>query len=144
MPKMYSVKSLFLMATLVIMTVLTSGCQQDARHYGGSSTIDLPAGKKLVPYTVQWDRNANIWYLTEDAEPGYQPKTYEFKESSNLGVMEGTLTFVEHKAGDIVPTREEKKNETAEQAKKILENQEGGLLKPAEPVGVLKPPGQNK
>ena len=120
------VKKIMAVAMMLIVMLVMSGCQQDARHYGGSSTIDLPAGKKLVPYTVQWDKNSNIWYLTEDAPADYKPKTYEFKESSNLGVMEGTLTFVEHKAGDIVPTREEKKNETAEQAKKILEQQQQG------------------
>lgn len=28
-------------------------------------------------------------------EEGYQPKKYEFKEKSNLGAMEGKITFIE-------------------------------------------------
>lgn len=68
------------------------------KYYGGSSTIDIPAGQKLVPYTVQWEpKNANIWYLTEPAEDGYEPRQYLFNESSNLGIMQGTIIFQEHK-----------------------------------------------
>lgn len=51
---------------------------------------------KLEPYTVQWEPGSgNIWYLTEPMEEGYQPKKYEFKEKSNLGAMEGKITFIE-------------------------------------------------
>jgi hypothetical protein len=68
------------------------------KSLGGTSTIELPVGKKLVPYTVQWEsKNSHIWYLMEDAEPGYEPKTYTFHESSNMGVMEGTIIFHENK-----------------------------------------------
>jgi len=76
---------------------LIFGAQYVTKEFGGTSTIDLPSGKKLVPYTVQWEpKGSNIWYLTEDAEAGYSPKTYTFHESSNLGALEGTIEFVEH------------------------------------------------
>lgn len=72
------------------------GSQYVTKRIGGTTTIELPAGKKLVPYTVQWEPNgSHIWYLTEDAEPGYKPKTYDFHESSNLGLLEGTIIFQE-------------------------------------------------
>ncbi len=72
------------------------GSQYITKRIGGTTTIELPAGKKLVPYTVQWEPNgSHIWYLTEDAEPGYQPKAYTFHESSNLGILEGTIIFQE-------------------------------------------------
>ena len=75
---------------------LISSTQYFTKTLGGTTTIELPAGKKLVPYTVQWEpKGSNIWYLTEDAEAGYQPKTYTFHESSNLGTLEGTIEFVE-------------------------------------------------
>ena len=49
-----------------------------------------------MPYTVQWEpTGSHIWYLTEDAEPGYTPKEYTFHESSNLGILEGTIIFQE-------------------------------------------------
>lgn len=66
------------------------------KHLGGNMTIELEAGQKLEPYTVQWEPGSgNIWYLTEPMEEGYQPKKYEFKEKSNLGAMEGKITFIE-------------------------------------------------
>ncbi len=72
------------------------GSQYITKKIGGTTTIELPQGKKLVPYTVQWEPNgSHIWYLTEDAEPGYTPKTYNFHESSNLGFLEGTIVFQE-------------------------------------------------
>jgi len=72
------------------------GSQYITKRIGGTTTIELPTGKKLVPYTVQWEPNgSHIWYLTEDAEPGYQPKAYTFHESSNLGILEGTIIFQE-------------------------------------------------
>ena len=75
---------------------LFSSSQYITKRIGGTTTIELPVGKKLVPYTVQWEPNgSHIWYLTEDAEPGYQPKSYTFHESSNLGILEGTIVFQE-------------------------------------------------
>jgi len=75
---------------------LFMGSQYITKRIGGSTTIELPEGKKLVPYTVQWEPNgSHIWYLTEDAEPGYTPKAYTFHESSNLGILEGTIVFQE-------------------------------------------------
>jgi hypothetical protein len=90
-------KLLLVVLMVVIATVSLTGCQAVTKKYGGTTTIDIPKGKKLVPYTVQWEpNNSNLWYLTEDAEEGYQPKNYEFHESSNMGAMEGTIIFVEH------------------------------------------------
>ena len=83
-------------AILVGGLYLFSSSQYITKRIGGTTTIELPAGKKLVPYTVQWEPNgSHIWYLTEDAEPGYQPKSYTFHESSNLGILEGTIVFQE-------------------------------------------------
>lgn len=87
-------------AVFVLLVVgvvyMFAGSQYITKRIGGTTTIDLPAGKKLVPYTVQWEPNgSHIWYLTEDAEPGYKPKAYTFHESSNLGILEGTIVFQE-------------------------------------------------
>jgi hypothetical protein len=116
----------FVALILVAFALMLCGCQQDARRTGGTSTIDVDPGKRIIPYTVQWDKNANIWYLTEDAPADYQPKTYVFKESSNLGMMEGEVIIVEHKAGDTVKVGKRDVNETAAQAKKILEQGQQG------------------
>lgn len=95
-------KKVFIALTLLIFALTLSGCQNDARIAGGTATIDVDPGKRIIPYTVQWDKGNNIWYLTEDAPADYQPKTYVFKESSNLGMMQGEIIIVEHKAGDTV------------------------------------------
>ena len=76
---------------------MLSGCQSITRSFGGEQVINIPAGKKLVPYTVQWEKNDDLWYLTEDMQEGDSPKTYIFYESSNLGELEGSVRFVEHK-----------------------------------------------
>ena len=90
-------KKILLGLALLIGSLSIGGCQYTTKVWGGTTTVDIPAGKKLVPYTVQWEaKNSNLWYLVEDAEPGYTPKTYEFKETSNLGAAEGKVLFVEH------------------------------------------------
>lgn len=82
---------------LLASTLLLGGCQSITRSFGGEQIIHIPAGKKLVPYTVQWEKNDALWYLTEDMQEGDSPKTYIFYESSNWGELEGSVRFVEHK-----------------------------------------------
>ena len=80
-----------IIATTVMMLSMTS-CQSCTRHTGGTTTINLEKGEKLVEATWKDD---NIWYLVEPMEEGYAPKTKVFKESSNLGIIEGKVIFVE-------------------------------------------------
>ena len=35
------------------------GSQYITKRIGGTTTIELPQGKKLVPYTVQWEPNGS-------------------------------------------------------------------------------------
>ena len=83
-------KYLFLLIALVAMCSCTEN--QRARAYGGNMTIELPKGEKLVNAT--W-KEANLFYLTELMEEGYVPKSKKFRESSNFGVWESEITFVE-------------------------------------------------
>ena len=84
----------FIMA-LVALAAFTS-CTENSRsrHWGGTATIELDPGQKLIEAT--WKEN-NLWYLTEPMEPGYEPKTKVFHEDSRFGVMEGKVIFVEHR-----------------------------------------------
>lgn len=82
---------------LIASTFLLGGCQTIARGFGGEQVVHIPAGKKLIPYTVRWEKNDDLWYLTEDMQEGDSPKTYIFYESSNLGELEGSVRFVEHR-----------------------------------------------
>ena len=80
---------------LVLMVIFAlSSCtkNQRAKSYGGSSTITLEPGKKLI--TATW-KGQNMWCLVRDMKEGESPENYEFKEQSNFGVMNGTVFIVE-------------------------------------------------
>ena len=64
------------------------------RRFGGTMTIDLPKGEKLLMAT--W-KDANLFYLTEPMDSVYTPKTKTFKEKSEWDVMESTIIFRESK-----------------------------------------------
>lgn len=87
-------KKLFVFAALLLSTiVVTTSCENAiSRKFGGSKTVNLPAGQRLLEVT--WKDNS-IWYLMEPMDSDYVPKTKTFKEDSNIGVLEGTVTFVE-------------------------------------------------
>lgn len=80
----------------LVAVVAFSSCTENlrARRYGGTTTIELDPGQKLVEVT--W-KEASIWYLTEPMEPGYMPKTKVFQEDSRFGVMEGKVIFNERR-----------------------------------------------
>ena len=81
----------------IILLVLLVGCTQQARsrNYGGTSTIELPKGEKLIEVT--WKDQNSLWYLVEPMEPDYIPKEKEFIESSSWGLIEGKVVFIESK-----------------------------------------------
>ena len=86
-------KILTLFVCVLSITALTISCDNYmSRKFGGSTTINLEKGQKLVEAT--WKENS-LWYLTEPMDSNYVPKTKTFKEDSNFGVLEGTVTFVE-------------------------------------------------
>ena len=77
----------------VMMLCMVSCDQYISRRFGGNTTINLQPGEKLVEVT--WKNEADLWYLVEPMDSNYVPKTKVFKESSNLGVLSGSITFVE-------------------------------------------------
>ncbi len=88
---------LVLAMTIVMsgVALITEGCTESekAKNYGGTMTVDLPAGQKLLEAT--W-KEADIWYLCRPMRDGEKAERYEFKEKSRMGVYEGTVVFVEH------------------------------------------------
>lgn len=86
---MKTIKVILLLFVLVSIT----GCEQIAsRDFGCDMTITLKPGVKLIEVT--W-KESNLWYLIEPMDSDYVPKTKVFKESSVLGVLNGTVTFIE-------------------------------------------------
>lgn len=82
--------------TLVALLTIATSCteQHIARRYGGKLKIELPKGERLMMAT--W-KKANLFYLTEPMDSGYIPKKKVFRESSNFGVWESEITFIERK-----------------------------------------------
>jgi len=81
---------------LFLAAVLLSSCTEQfrAKNWGGSMTVEIDPGYKLVEATWKED---NLWVLIEPMEEGYQPKDKIFKESSSFGLVEGSITFKESK-----------------------------------------------
>ena len=81
---------------LLLCLATTCGCteQRMARQFGGSYKVILPKGQRLIEAT--W-KGADLWYLTEDMDSAYMPKTKTFQEDSQWGVFEGSITFIENK-----------------------------------------------
>lgn len=92
-------KKLIILALFAVSMVSLFSCDNwTSRKWGGSMTIVLPKGEKLVDVT--W-RGNNLWYLTEPMDADYEPKTKIFREDSNLGILEGTVTFVESRKAEV-------------------------------------------
>ena len=80
-------------AAAILISGLSS-CTENkmARKFGGSTTVELPAGEKLVEVTWKDD---NIWILTEPMDSDYTPKTKIFREDSSWDILEGEVKFIE-------------------------------------------------
>lgn len=64
--------------TLIILGATSCTDNQRAKSFGGTSTINLPAGEKLV--TVTWKGEADIWYLTRPMKSTDSAETYYFHQ----------------------------------------------------------------
>jgi uncharacterized lipoprotein YehR (DUF1307 family) len=83
-------------AIIIITSIMLIGCTSNerAKHFGGSMTIKLDRGQKLVDVT--W-KESSLWYMTKPMREGDEAETYSFKEDSSYGIMQGTVIFVETK-----------------------------------------------
>ena len=80
---------------LVLSLALMSCTENErARRFGGSQTIAIDAGKKVI--TASW-KEGELWILTEPMTPNDEARTLEYIENSNLGIMEGKIILVERK-----------------------------------------------
>ena len=86
------IKKTIVILMLTTMVCLT-GCQSATRRLGGDITLELDAGLKLEEIT--WKENS-LWYLTRPMRNDENPETHVFKQSSEWGVFEGTVTVIEH------------------------------------------------
>lgn len=82
----------FLLIALLAMT--SFGCSQNeiAKQFGGTMEVTIPANEKFV--NVTW-KDTNLWVVTRPRKAGETPETYNFKENSPLGILEGTVKITE-------------------------------------------------
>ena len=85
-------KKFILVCLIIGSLILSTGCQYTARKLGGTTTEQLPPNTKLV--NVTWKENS-LWLVTRPMRSDEQPETYEFKESSIFGIMEGKIIIKE-------------------------------------------------
>lgn len=81
------------LAVMVSMSAL-SGCQGVTKSLGGSMTLDLPVNTKLE--IITW-KDDSLWYLTRPMLEDDIAEVHTFRQSSEWGVLEGTVTIVETK-----------------------------------------------
>jgi hypothetical protein len=87
-------KKIFILTGLISVLGLSSCTEnQRAKGFGGTATVDIPEGQRLIDVTWKGDQ---IWYLTDDMPVGYEAKTYNFLEESSYGMVEGKVIFIEH------------------------------------------------
>lgn len=92
-----NLRKIALFGILFAAVLISIGCNMEAsnmeaRRLGGNVEMTLPANQKLVEVT--WKDNS-LWYLTRPMKDTEKPESYTFKESSQWGVMEGTVTIYE-------------------------------------------------
>lgn len=87
-------KKLFVFISLIGLLSLTSCEQYVARKFGGNVDIKVEKGYKVTSAT--WKEN-DLFYFIEPMEEDYQPKVKKFIESSNIGVIESKVIFIESK-----------------------------------------------
>ena len=81
---------------IICLTLSLCSCEQQiTRQYGGTTTINLEKGEKLIEVT--WKDGGNLWYFVEPMDSDYTPKVKTFKESSQFGMMEGKVVFIDNK-----------------------------------------------
>ena len=86
-------KKLFIAAMFIAPLACSGGLDQIlSRNFGGESTIELEEGQRLE--NVTWKNTDSLWLLIKNA-PEQKPTTYEFREVSVFGVLEGTVRIIE-------------------------------------------------
>jgi hypothetical protein len=81
-----------ILAAILALSIPACTDQEMAKNFGGEAVTTLPKGTKLV--NVTWKEDS-LWLLTRKMEPGEQPQTYEFAESSSWGLFEGKVVIIE-------------------------------------------------
>ena len=89
-------KLIGIFVSAITLTTIIYGCTENqmAKNFGGTETVVLPKGRRLVNITWKGEKGAaNLWILTK--EDTTKSTTYYFEEKSDIGMMEGKVTIKE-------------------------------------------------
>lgn len=75
---------------ILVVTLFSCTANERARVYGGTETVELKPGERLVNMT--W-KETDLWILTK--QDTTKPSTYTFQEKSSYGIIEGTIIVKE-------------------------------------------------
>ena len=91
------VLSIIVLICIAGIAGIISAASAKERKSGGTQTIDLPAGVKLV--NASW-KDRQMWYLVRPAHSNETAETLEYIEYSNRGLVQGKVIFIEHEMND--------------------------------------------
>lgn len=83
-----------ILVAFILIGIISCTKNQRVKRFGGTATIELPVGQKLIHCT--W-KDANLWYLTRSMAKTDSAETYTFQEKSNFGMIEGAYIIKEKK-----------------------------------------------
>lgn len=86
-------KNKYLFLCFLFSVFMLTGCNSIAKNFGGNITIKLKPGEKLEEIT--WKDDDSLWYLTRPMRDDEKAETHIFKQDSNFGVIEGSVTVIE-------------------------------------------------
>lgn len=75
---------------IALIAIIVSSCNMVARNFGGIQTITLDPGVRLINGSF---KNNDIWLLT--TKDSSVAQTYDYKEYSNLGILQGNVIIKE-------------------------------------------------
>jgi hypothetical protein len=82
------------LTAFILIGITSCTKNQRVKKFGGTATIELPIGQKLIHCT--W-KDANLWYLTRPMTKTDTAEIYTFQEKSNLGIVQGAYIIKEKK-----------------------------------------------
>jgi len=85
-------------AVLFAATLASCTQNQMAKNFGGTATVNLPKGEKLI--NVTWKDKGDLWYLTRPMKNTDSAETYTFTQSKGSVITftgDGKVILVESK-----------------------------------------------
>jgi predicted small secreted protein len=78
------------------MAVLIVGCGNTmTRSFGGTIKLELEPNIKLE--NITWKDDDSLWVLTRPMREDEEAEVYNYKQHSNMGIVEGKVIIVECK-----------------------------------------------